>query len=62
MVYFTFMLCVCAFYLHVSLCVTCMYGTHRVHKREPYTLELELQTNISCQVGAKIRNLGPLKE
>lgn len=62
--WFILFLCyVCvAFYLHVCLCVTCLHGAHRVQKRELYTLELESQTIISCQVGAEIWNLGPLEE
>lgn len=47
----------CVFSLHAHTCAIYMSGACRCQKRV-----LELQTAMNYQVGARKRNLGPLKE
>ena len=40
------------FFLYVCLCSTCILRTHRGQERALDALDLELQTVVSCNVGA----------
>jgi hypothetical protein len=46
-------MCMGVFHLHVCMCTTCLSGTRGGQKRVLAPLEMELQTVVSCHVGAE---------